>query len=102
MVENWRSWPTYQQESHAYSYAEIAAVAVNGSVFAVVAFAIVANETSAAPAAWDVAAAAAPNEQIFHFDLVDWVGKTGYEVFLKNNLNILQIKNFKVTKLSSN
>lgn len=70
MVENWRSWPAYQQESRAYSYAEIAAVAVNDSVFAVAAFAIVANETSAAPAAWDVAAAA-PNEQIFHFDLVD-------------------------------
>lgn len=90
MVENWRSWPTCQQESHAYSYAEIAAVAVNVSEFAAVAFAIVANETGVAPAAWDVAAA--PNEQIFHFDLADWVGKTGYEVFLKNNLNFLQMK----------
>lgn len=93
MVENWRSWPTCQQESHAYSYAEIAAVAVNVSEFAAVAFAIAANETGADPAAaWDVVAAAAPNEQIFHFDLADWVGKIGYEVFLKNNLNILQMK----------
>lgn len=78
--ENQIFWLTYQQGSHAYSYAEIAVAAANGFASVAAAFVIVAKkqhcETNAVPV-WDVvvavaaAAAAALNEQKFHFDLAD-------------------------------